>query len=75
MDDPVYDDQPGHEMDRHIGKCHLCEREHLRVTFCSMCKHWMCRQCRDRWFARSIAAIEEAIGGSRPGCCYGEEIK
>lgn len=54
----VYDDAPGHEMDRHVGVCHICQSAQA-ITYCSWCGHWVCRACRHNYFGRPIAAVKQ----------------
>lgn len=70
-DEIRYDDHtPGHEMDRHMGQCHLCPvGVTKRITYCRVCRHWLCAECRHKWFERGIAAVREALAGGKDDCC------
>ena len=72
MEEPIYSDAPGEEMDRHIGKCHICEQE-TRISFCPLCRHWICKEDRYDWFQRAWAALKERVGEPKPGCCGPKE--
>lgn len=54
------------------GVCHICKKRGL-VKYCSLCGHFFCRDCRDDWFPRGLAAIKERfIKGEhsyKRGCC------
>lgn len=78
----VYDDEVGHEMDRHRGVCHLCAKEDWEsatgdhrddlirpITYCRVCRHWFCREHRSAVFSRGIEAIKEMLQGRAEGCC------
>ncbi len=50
------------------GKCHICQ-EQTSIKYCSLCRHWFCDGCRDRWTDRGLAALKEFVGGRKAGCC------
>lgn len=50
------------------GKCHICQ-DLKKVKYCSVCDHWFCADCRNRFFWRGLEAIKVLVSGSEPGCC------
>ncbi len=53
---------------RLVGKCHIC-KEQAWVGFCKLCDHWFCDKCRQKYWARGLAAVKQMVGGKTPGCC------
>lgn len=51
-----------------LGKCHLCLGT-KGVTYCELCDHWFCEDCKTRWFWRGLEAVKQLTQGRRPGCC------
>lgn len=67
------------EIDTTIGICHMC-RESTGITYCDMCEHWFCRECRDEWWRRPWEVIKQAIenvrvalGKEKGKCCGPDE--
>ena len=58
--EPYHDPANPLRMDRHIGRCHICRLDRP-ITYCSLCHHWLCRACRDDWYARADAAMQQKI--------------
>jgi hypothetical protein len=54
------------------GLCHIC-KEIKRISYCELCGHWTCPDCRGRYWQRGLAAVKEMLGGHTPGCCGPEE--
>lgn len=50
------------------GKCHIC-KETKWVTYCNVCEHFFCEECRGAWFSRTWEFLKERFGGKKPGCC------
>lgn len=50
------------------GICHLCMSPRM-IDPCSICKHWLCDECRADVFGRAGAALKEMAGMGRDGCC------
>lgn len=50
------------------GKCHICQ-EQKWVSYCDLCRHFFCGDCRGKWFDRTVEFILEKFGGRKPGCC------
>ena len=55
-------------MDEDRGKCHIC-KETRGITYCNVCGHWFCGDCRNRWWPRGIEAVLELVKGKTAGCC------
>lgn len=51
-----------------IGRCHLCQ-DRVEILYCSICEHWFCEECRNRWFKRGLEFVKQLAGGRQPGCC------
>lgn len=60
------------------GLCHLCPKKGPRpIEFCSVCGHYFCSECRNRYWDRGLEAVKElvakAFGSSPEGYCCGPE--
>ncbi|MEM2966426.1 MAG: hypothetical protein QW052_05765 [Candidatus Nitrosocaldaceae archaeon] len=42
------------------GRCHIC-RKVTEVEYCTVCKHYLCRECEDNWVARGKEAVKELL--------------
>ncbi len=42
-------------------KCYFCDSTDTK--YCSLCKHWFCDVCNERYDKRIIAMIKEKIPG------------
>lgn len=51
-----------------LGLCHICEMIG-QIKYCPICKHWFCRRCRSRFFARGLEFVKELIKGKQDNCC------
>lgn len=57
----------------HVGRCHICHEEGKNIAFCKYCQHWMCYDCRKKWWTRPWEAIKQAVKEATQGkdgeCC------
>lgn len=81
--EPYLDPKNPLRMDRHTGRCHICQRLHP-ISYCSFCGHWLCKEDRDNWYERGEAALKQVIGRvlvalwlkqSTGPCCGPMEVK
>ncbi len=75
---PFHDPANPLRMDRHTGTCHICRFLLAPITYCEMCEHWLCENCRAAWQRRGMAAVTQVVsvildslklGGSTGPCC------
>ena len=59
-EEPYQDVNNPLRMDRHVGLCHMCRDTRL-ITYCGFCEHWLCRECRNKWYERGVEAVMTAI--------------
>lgn len=52
-----------------IGRCHICQDRFAEISYCDLCEHWFCDECRERWFSRGVEFLKQLVGGRNPGCC------
>lgn len=43
-----------------VPRCRLCSTTN-NVEYCSMCGHYFCPTCKDKWPERFSAAVQEKI--------------
>lgn len=58
--EPYHDPSNPLRMDRHEGKCHICQSV-KPVTYCVVCEHWLCKTCRALWRERGTAAAKQLV--------------
>lgn len=61
------------------GKCHICQSL-ADVSFCPVCDHWFCDECRRRYWARGLAFVRFLVASvmglaPRRGVCCGPTEK
>lgn len=57
------------------GRCHICKAI-KDVEYCSICKHYLCKECEDDWISRGKEALKVLLkklsgSGSSDGRCCG----
>jgi ribosomal protein L37AE/L43A len=47
-----------------LGTCDVCHKQKM-VSYCPLCKAWLCDQCQRDWAGRGLAALKRFLDYGR----------